>query len=153
MAWIAISWFVGQGIRPIGWATGLVSGLFAISAGAGLFMPQSAFIAGIVGGSVGALVFERPQFNSHDERVLRMFGVQTLVATVGLLMSGVFSVSTLGARHHDGRLISGWIESGNAALMLEQAIAIAAAASLSVVATALILTVIIRIGAIKELTR
>ncbi|MCA9034748.1 MAG: hypothetical protein KDA91_06435 [Planctomycetaceae bacterium] len=123
---------------------GMVSGMAAIASGAGVLSVQAAFI---VGGVAGGLVpLTSILLHRNASQMVVLFGV---AAAVGMLLTGVFASSINGPVQPGGRLVTGWIESGNFELLLMQAKGIGATVLLSLVAAFLISGLVLLTGGMK----
>lgn len=131
--------FLGHSDGPGALSSGLVSGVVSVSAGAGVVVPQSAFVLGLAGGAVAAVVSLL-----RAEPATRAWLAQAASAIVGLLGAGFFAVSTITAPGQ--LLVPGWIESGSVLLLGHQALAVAATIALSVGGTAVLVAVAARFG-------
>ena len=114
VSWFGTARFVRQSVSPMAFALGSLTGLVAVSAGCGAIVPQSAFVLGMTGGSVGALLYHWRGIGPAS-RAVRVWTVLAVSSTIGLLGTGVFAVSTFSAGAE--RTTPGWIESGSFRLL------------------------------------
>ncbi|QYH36080.1 ammonium transporter [Salinibacterium sp. M195] len=118
--WIAVQW-IGHGVISLkSLAGGLVSGLIAVTAGAPLFTPVSAAVAGLIAGAVASVFTVRR--GSPLGNLLR-FLVNTHLLGGGL---GVVSLGVLATG-------SGFLFTGQTTIFQDQALSVIATASYSFV--------------------
>ncbi|HWO23914.1 MAG TPA: ammonium transporter [Kofleriaceae bacterium] len=133
----ALSWVLLEGSRirkatMLGFASGLVAGLVAITPAAGFVSPMSALAIGAVAGAVcyGAILVKVRL--GYDD-ALDAFGVHGVGGATGALLTGLL------ARAADNKGLGGGLE-----LLGRQAIALGAAAAWSAVVTFVLLKVLDR---------
>jgi Amt family ammonium transporter len=131
----AIMWAVVEGARikkftMLGFASGLVAGLVAITPAAGYVSPM---VAIVVGGAAGLIcygaVLAKARLGYDD--ALDAFGVHGVGGATGALLTGVFARATLNGGHGGGMELLG-----------KQAIGIGAAGAWAAVVTFILLKVI-----------
>jgi Amt family ammonium transporter len=131
----AITWAVVEGARikkftMLGFASGLVAGLVAITPAAGYVSPM---VAIVVGGAAGLIcygaVLAKARLGYDD--ALDAFGVHGVGGATGALLTGVFARATLNGGHGGGMELLG-----------KQAIGIGAAGAWAAVVTFILLKVI-----------
>jgi Amt family ammonium transporter len=138
-SWATTARFLGRPADPDAWPLGFFAGTMMVLSGAGMIAFQTAFLYGVVAGALGAMLFGGAASGSPLGRASRFFAVQITFSILGLVLCGVFAVSTLGGRHIPGQMISGLIESGDSSLLQRQAMASLAALAWSVAVSALLL--------------
>ncbi len=134
LAWVFGEWW-GRG-KPtmLGFASGLVAGLVAITPAAGFVSPAASLIIGAAAGLVcyGAVLLKERRFHYDDS--LDAFGVHGVGGMLGALLVGVFSRKVLNpAGGADGLL------AGAPSLLLKQAVGLLAAGAWTVLMTLAIL--------------
>ena len=89
LAWVTMSWIVGQKPSVIGAATGAIAGLAAITPAAGYVGPMPAIIIGAVSGSLcyGAVTMLN---KVRVDDSLDVWGVHGVGSTWGVLATGIF---------------------------------------------------------------
>jgi Amt family ammonium transporter len=131
----AIMWAVVEGARikkftMLGFASGLVAGLVAITPAAGYVSPM---VAIVIGGAAGLIcygaVLAKARLGYDD--ALDAFGVHGVGGATGALLTGVFARATLNGGHGGGMELLG-----------KQAIGIGAAGAWAAVVTFILLKVI-----------
>lgn len=89
--WLLIEWLIIKKPTLIGIASGVVSGLVAITPAAGFVDVTGAMVFGVVGGVVGYFgVVKLKEYFNHDD-TLDAFGMHGLVGIAGALLTGVFA--------------------------------------------------------------
>ncbi len=131
----ALTWVIVEGARikkatMLGFASGLVAGLVAITPAAGFVSPMVAIAIGIAAGAIcyGA-VLAKARLGYDD--ALDAFGVHGVGGATGALLTGVFARAALNGGN-----------SGGLSLLGKQAIGIAAAGAWAAVVTFILLKVI-----------
>jgi ammonium transporter, Amt family len=131
----AMTWGIVEGMRAgkftaLGFASGIVAGLVAITPAAGFVSPMSAIVIGALAGAVcyGA-VLAKVRLGYDDS--LDAFGVHGIGGALGALLTGVFARAAL----NNG-------EAGGLTLVGKQAIGIAAAGAWAAVVTFVLLKAI-----------
>jgi Amt family ammonium transporter len=138
----ALAWCLVEGARvhkptALGFASGLVAGLVAITPAAGFVSPLAALAIGAAGGLVcygGVLLKGRLGYDD----ALDAFGVHGVGGATGALLTGVFARAAY--NHGAG---------GGLGLLGKQAIAIGAAAAWSAIVTFVLLQVIDRVVGLR----
>ena len=127
----ALAWVIVEGMRvkkatALGFASGLVAGLVAITPAAGFVSPQGALAIGAIAGTVcygGVLLKSRLGYDD----ALDAFGVHGIGGAAGALLTGVFAVAAYGGNE------------GGISLLHKQAIGVIAATAWSALVTFVIL--------------
>jgi Amt family ammonium transporter len=138
IAWAFAEWITKGKPSVLGAISGAVAGLVAITPASGFVLPGAALVIGIAAGVVcfWAATWLKHLLGYDDS--LDAFGVHGVGGIVGALLTGVFAYGALSAdaTHPDGIYI------GGLAQLKIQAIAVAATASYTAVATLVILLVV-----------
>ena len=91
MIWLLVEWYDAKKPTLIGSASGVVSGLVAITPAAGYVDVAGALCIGSLGGLVGYLgVVKLKKLIGYDD-TLDAFGIHGLVGILGALMTGIFA--------------------------------------------------------------
>jgi Amt family ammonium transporter len=135
LTWVTISWLHKGTPSVLGAALGAVAGLVAITPAAGYVSPAAAIL---IGGGVAVVCYGAAQLRirSRVDDALDVFAVHGVGGAFGALATGVFASVAVNAAGRDGAL------AGNLAQVAVQALAVAAVAVYSALATAVILLVI-----------
>ncbi|MDP9225030.1 MAG: ammonium transporter, partial [Actinomycetota bacterium] len=135
LTWVTISWLHKGTPSVLGAALGAVAGLVAITPAAGYVSPAAAIL---IGGGVAVVCYAAAQLRirSRVDDALDVFAVHGVGGAFGALATGVFASVAVNAAGRDGAL------AGNLAQVAVQALAVAAVAVYSALATAVILLVI-----------
>jgi len=137
----ALAWAVIEMVRMkkptmLGVASGLVAGLVGITPAAGFVSPMGALAIGALTGVACYLgVLAKSRFGYDDS--LDAFGVHGVGGACGALLTGVLATAALTPEGVGGGLLA-----GNASLLLEQAIGLAAAGGWAVAMTFAILKLV-----------
>ncbi|MBS1119837.1 MAG: ammonia channel protein [Deltaproteobacteria bacterium] len=138
----ALAWVLFEGLRikkvtMLGFASGLVAGLVAITPAAGFVTPMTALlIGGIAGGVCYGAVLVKSRLGYDD--ALDAFGVHGIGGATGALLTGLF------ARAIDNKLHGGGLD-----LLGKQALAVGAAAAWAAVVTFVLLKGIDRLCGLR----
>lgn len=91
LVWLIIEWFIIKKPTLIGIASGVISGLVAITPAAGYVDVSGAFVIGAVGSIVGYIgVVKLKKYFGHDD-TLDAFGMHGLVGIAGAILTGIFA--------------------------------------------------------------
>lgn len=91
ITWLIIEWFIIKKPTLIGVASGVISGLVAITPAAGFVDMSGAFCIGAIGSIFGYLgVVKLKEYFGHDD-TLDAFGMHGLVGIVGAILTGIFA--------------------------------------------------------------
>jgi Amt family ammonium transporter len=140
LGWSAAEWLRNGRCSALGAISGAVAGLVAITPASGFVTPISALWIGLIAG-VGCylmVVKVKSAFGYDDS--LDAFGVHGAGGTIGALLTGVFANSAIYPIFGAGKA-TGLLE-GNRGQLLNQAIGVAVAWSVSIVGTLVILFVV-----------
>jgi len=118
LSWLFIEWKHRGRPTVLGAASGAVAGLVAITPASGFVGPMAAVAIGaIAGGACYYAISLKSVFNYDDS--LDAVGVHGVGGTIGALLTGIFATKAINAAGADGLL------TGNASLLLWQAISVA----------------------------
>jgi Amt family ammonium transporter len=136
MAWVVAEWLFRHKPTLLGFVSGLVAGLVAITPAAGFVSPAASLVIGALAGFVcwGAVQLKERRFHYDDS--LDAWGVHGVGGMLGALLVGVFSRKALNAAGADGLL------AGDPSLLWKQAVGLLVAGVYSSVLTLGILVVI-----------
>lgn len=143
IAWVLLDYRLAHKWSIVGFCSGIVAGLVAITPGAGYVPTWAAVITGVVGGLV-ANVGTKVKFYLGIDDSLDVFAVHGLGAIVGNLLTGLFASTTVTGLDGVSTINGGWIEQHYIQLAYQLA-GTAAAAAYAFVVTILILFVIMHI--------
>jgi len=137
----AIAWVVVERLHRgkstmLGAASGAVTGLVAITPGAGFVTPLSSIFIGLVGGAVCYLAISVIKAKFGYDDALDAFGCHGIGGTWGALATGIFATKTINPNGADG------LFSGNASLLGIQGMSVAITVVFTVTATFIILKAI-----------
>ena len=120
MSWVIAEWIYRGKPTLLGFASGLVAGLVAITPNAGFVGPMAALVIGLLAGVVcfSAVLFKEML---HYDDSLDAWGVHGVGGMLGALLVGVFAEKALNPAGADGLI------AGNPALIGKQAIGLLAA--------------------------
>ncbi len=133
MAWVFGEWASRGKPTMLGFVSGLVAGLVAITPAAGFVSPAASLFIGAAAGLVcyGAVVLKERRFHYDDS--LDAFGIHGVGGMLGALLVGVFSRKVLNPSGADGLL------AGDPSLLVKQAVGLLAAGVWTVLLTLAIL--------------
>ncbi len=159
LAWTSIDWIKRGKPSVIGAVSGAVSGLVAVTPGAGFVGPLSAVAIGLAGGAgCYFMVVEVKKFFGYDD-TLDVFGIHGFGGTIGALFTGLLATSVVNpvfAGTDGSNLPVGAIE-GNPAQLVNQLASVLVAVCLAAVGTFVILRAVdvaigIRVNPADEIT-
>jgi Amt family ammonium transporter len=135
LSWVLVEWAHRKKPTMLGFVSGLVAGLVAITPCAGFVAVGSSLVIGLLAGAAcyGAVVMKE---RLHYDDTLDAFGVHGVGGILGALLVGVFAEKALNPAGNDGLLF------GNPAQLGLQAIGVVAAGAFSALVTWVILKVI-----------
>ena len=132
MSWIAAEWMLRGKPTLLGFASGLVAGLVAITPNAGYVSPTAALVIGLLAGVICySAVLAKEKLRYDDS--LDAWGIHGVGGMLGALLVGVFAQKALNPAGNDGLL------AGNVGLLGKQAIGLLAAGLWTALATVAIL--------------
>ncbi len=135
LSWVLVEWAHRKKPTMLGFVSGLVAGLVAITPCAGFVGVGSSLVIGLLAGAAcyGAVVMKE---RLHYDDTLDAFGVHGVGGILGALLVGVFAEKALNPAGSDGLLF------GNPAQLGLQAIGVVAAGAFSALVTWVILKAI-----------
>jgi Amt family ammonium transporter len=130
MSWVLAEWLLRKRATMLGFVSGLVAGLVAITPGAGFVSPFAALVIGALAGVVcyGAVLLKERTFHYDDS--LDAFGVHGVGGMLGALLVGVFSQKALNPAGASNGLLA-----GDPTLLGKQALALLVVGAYTVVLT------------------
>jgi Amt family ammonium transporter len=140
VGWSAAEWIRNRHCTALGAISGAVAGLVAITPASGFVTPISALWIGLIAGVFCYLMVVKVKAIFGYDDSLDAFGVHGAGGTMGALLTGVFATKAINPILGTGKSI-GLLE-GNPGQLLNQAIGVAIAWCLSIVATLIILFVV-----------
>lgn len=119
LSWLALEKLQHGKATTLGAASGAVAGLVGITPAAGYVGPAAALAIGTIAGMVCFFGISLKNRFGFDD-ALDVVGIHGVGGTIGALLTGVFATTAINSAGQDGLLY------GNASLMLEQVIGVAA---------------------------
>ncbi len=142
MSWVLVEWYHRKRPTMLGFVSGLVAGLVAITPAAGFVsVPASLVIGGLAGVACYGAVLLKEKLHYDDS--LDAFGVHGVGGILGALLTGVFAQKVLNSAANDGLL------AGNPKQVWLQLVGIVAAGVYSIVVTAILLKVIDKVMGLR----
>jgi Amt family ammonium transporter len=135
LGWTAAAYLRHRRVSVLGASAGAVSGLVAITPGAGFVPPIAALPIGLLGGIGCVLVVEHVVRGRVDD-ALDVFGVHGAGGIIGAILTGVFASAAVNPAGADGLLY------GSAALLRAQVVSTVVVAAYAGLATWAILRII-----------
>ncbi|MGC8490484.1 MAG: ammonium transporter [Syntrophobacteraceae bacterium] len=89
-AWMILEWAIAKKPSALGFASGIVAGLGAVTPASGFISPQYAMVIGIVSGAI-CFFGVRMKFRFHYDDSLDVVGVHGLGGAWGTLATGLFA--------------------------------------------------------------
>jgi Amt family ammonium transporter len=144
LSWAAIEWIHRGKPSALGFISGAVAGLVAITPAAGFVQPMSALVIGLLAGvfCYAMVIWVKARFGYDDS--LDAFGVHGMGGTLGAILTGLFASSSINPIFKDAKgnvLPSGAIE-GNWHQVLNQLVGVGIAWLLSIVGTLILLKLV-----------
>lgn len=144
LGWVVVEWLRTGKPTVLGFISGIVAGLVAITPASGFVTPMSALIIGLIAG-VGCYlaVAEVKRIFGYDD-ALDAFGIHGVGGTIGAVLTGVFATSLINPIFKDaaGNPTPVGLLEGNAGQLVNQLIAVGITIALSGIASFLILKVV-----------
>ncbi len=143
MSWLVVEWLHRGKPTALGFASGLVAGLVAVTPASGFVSPLSAVLIGLIAGAVCYLaVCLKPAFKYDDS--LDAFGVHGVGGFLGAILTGVLVSAPLfiNANEKPANFAVGKMPDGRAAQIGVQALAASIAAVYAFGITLILVTVI-----------
>jgi len=142
LSWILVEWLHRGKPTALGFASGLVAGLVAVTPASGFVPPLGALAIGLIAGAVCYVAVSLKPFLKYDDS-LDAFGVHGVGGFVGAILTGVFAsealvwagIGNLGASGHLVQDPVGKLADGHLAQVSVQALAALVAVVYSFVAT------------------
>lgn len=143
LSWCVLEYIMRKKVTLVGAATGALTGLVAITPGAGFVTTLSALVIGILVSPVCyfAIAFIKQKIGYDD--ALDAFGCHGVGGIFGGIVTGIFASKTVNDAGADGLFY------GNPELLFKQLIAIVATIAFSAIMTAIILFVIKKINGLR----
>ncbi|MCK6094357.1 ammonium transporter [Micrococcus sp. EYE_162] len=129
LGWIVVEWLRRGRPTSIGTASGIVSGLVAITPACAYVSPVGAIVIGLVSGAASALAVNLKYRLGFDDS-LDVVGVHLTAGILGTVLIGFFALPSEGP--------AGLFYGGDASLLLTQAVAVVVAVVFTAVVTAVI---------------
>lgn len=137
LAWLAVEWMHHGKPTVLGFVSGAVAGLVAITPAAGFVTPMSAILIGAVSGVICYLMIGVVKGKLGYDDSLDAFGMHGIGGTWGAIATGIFATKAVNAAGTDGLIYGGGL-----APVIKQLIAVGACYVFAGVATFIILKVI-----------
>ncbi|MDP4088124.1 MAG: ammonium transporter [Bacillota bacterium] len=136
LSWMFAEWIVNKKPTALGFGSGVVAGLVAITPAAGFVTPVSSILIGLLGGAICfySVNFLKRKFGYDD--ALDAFGCHGIGGTWGGIATGLFATKAVNSNGADGLFY------GNAHQLLVQIIGIAATYVYAIAGTLIILGII-----------
>jgi Amt family ammonium transporter len=145
MSWVVAEWIHRGRPTMLGFVSGLVAGLVAITPAAGYVSIPSSLLIGALAGAVcygGVLLKER----FHYDDSLDAFGVHGIGGLLGALLTGILAQKALNPGGNDGLLF------GNPMQLVWQIVGVVAAGAYSAILTWLILKLVHKLVGLRVTT-
>ena len=135
LSWVLVEWMQHGKPTVLGFVSGAVAGLVAITPAAGFVTPLAALFIGLVGGVVCYLAVSQLKAKLGYDDSLDVFGIHGVGGTWGAIATGIFACS-------DVNPLGNGLLYGNPSQLVTQLIAVGATYALAIVGTFVILKVI-----------
>ncbi|KAI0536148.1 ammonium transporter [Xylaria digitata] len=108
ITWVLLDYRLEKKWSAVGFCSGAISGLVAITPASGFVTPWAAFIFGVVGG-IGCNIATKLKFLIGADDALDIFAVHGIGGIIGNLLTGLFAADYIA--HLDGSTVipGGWI--------------------------------------------
>ncbi len=136
LSWVGAEWLHHGKPTALGFASGLVAGLVAITPAAGFVSPASSILMGIIVGPLCYYAVSHLKSKFGYDDTLDAFGIHGVGGIFGALATGVLATTAVNPAGVDGLLF------GNPHQLLVQLIAVVAAVAFAATATFVILNVL-----------
>ena len=136
LAWILIEWVVLKQPTALGFATGAVAGLVAITPACGFVGPMAAIAIGAVVSFLSYMAMKMKGKLGYDD-TLDVFGVHCVGGIWGALATGLFAQKSINSLGADGLFFG-----GGTALLGKQALGVLVALALGAIVTAVLALVL-----------
>ncbi len=144
LGWLLAEWMHNGKPSVLGGISGAVAGLVAITPASGFVKPMPALFMGLVAGLICyAMVAIVKNKLGYDDS-LDAFGVHGVGGTLGAILTGVFATSEVndGLKDAAGKALPLGLVDGNGGQIVDQAVGVAIAWVLAIVATLVLLKVV-----------
>jgi len=135
MVWLALDWAIYKKPTALGFASGAVAGLVAITPACGFVTPVGALFVGAIVACVCFFTIKLKHALKADD-ALDVFGIHGCGGLTGALCTGIFADLSVNSAGKNGLI------HGNASAMVPQLIDIGATVALSVVGTFIIASIV-----------
>lgn len=146
-AWATLDYRIAKKWSVVGFCSGIISGLVAITPGAGFVPAWSALVFGLLGGVFANLATKLKFFVAIDDS-LDVFAVHGIGAVVGNILTGLFASRTIAALDGSTDIPGGWLDRHYVQLGYQLACTVAAAVY-TFVMTVIILFVLDKIPGLR----
>ena len=137
LAWLSVDYIQRGKLSGVGFCSGAIAGLVAITPAAGFVAPWAAIVIGAIGGICCAYAIKLKDLLGFDD-ALDAFGIHGVGGLVGSLLTGIFTSKDLVA-WMDGTVIPGGAIDGNWYLLAYNLAGAVSIISYSVVVTLVLL--------------
>lgn len=149
ISWLLAEWLHSGKPSLLGLVSGAVAGLVAITPAAGFVTSQSAVIIGLIAGVFCYFAVASIKVRLGYDDSLDAFGIHGIGGLVGAILTGIFATKEINSAGADGLLY------GNAGLLTNQLISVAATVAFTAVMTYVVMKVVMaitpaRVGAEDE---
>jgi len=120
LAWVLYDYARSKKITSLGYCSGCLAGLVAITPGCGFVAPWAAVVIGTTGGLLSNFLCYIKTYVGYDDS-MDVFGIHGGVGFVGLILTGVFASSWV--INLDGTVLAGGAIEGNWSLVGYQTLA------------------------------
>jgi len=143
LTWILIEWIVLKQPTALGFATGAVAGLVAITPAAGFVGPMAAIALGVGVACLSYLAIKMKSRLGYDD-TLDVFGVHCVGGIWGALATGLFAQKSINSLGADGLFFGGGVE-----LLGKQAVGVIVALLMGAIGTFIIASILKAIMGIR----
>ena len=134
VSWIVTEWLMRGKPSMLGFASGVIAGLVAITPAAGLVGPMGALILGLIASPVAVLFCARVKQLLNYDDALDVFGIHAVCGIVGAIGTGIFHAPAFGG--------PGAADFDIAAQVVTQTIAVGVSIAWCAVATTIVFTLL-----------
>ncbi len=106
LTWMAIEWFKHGRPSALGFATGAIAGLAAVTPASGFIGPAGALVIGTASGAICFLAATTVKNKLGYDDSLDVFGVHGVGGFVGVVLAGVFCAEAFGGTEGDVNIVS-----------------------------------------------
>ncbi|GAW18467.1 hypothetical protein ANO14919_079430 [Xylariales sp. No.14919] len=108
ITWVLLDYRLEKKWSVVGFCSGAISGLVAITPASGFVTPWAAFIFGVVGG-IGCNIATKLKFLIGADDALDIFAVHGIGGIIGNLLTGLFAADYIAALDGSTVIPGGWI--------------------------------------------